>query len=741
VKREDDRLLYENEVAVDLGGSCYGENGEERLIFDHHFSSPGMNIPSASSAVLRYAKELHDTILERVYERGAGARDIWIVTHQSPDFDALCASFLVEGIIDQNSAFNVPLRGWEELGIVTSSRSAALVECAKDKHPSMEIDWFNPPSSFAEDHRWPLLLAAYASRLDHCHPILCRRSEALHSVLYAAIVRRGPRFAQNGAHELFKAAIESIRNANLHPFYDSLFTNTPEFAPELRLLENESLAYRRDIARARKCVVHIQRSRGGFTSLLKQVEGGEMAAGVPLLTESVPPGRLSINPNHVKPFLEGSGNGSIEADGLFLRDPECLLFKEWARDTQEEDPIHGYVFTAIAYSKGRPEAPVNRTEYYFSLDPEKVPGAHLYNVWARLQCEEVTARRNLSLATEGLYPRPGFQNRSRGFEPWFSDPWFDGSNSDGTIVATPWLGTFIGSAGKLPDLSDDPVATIVAQELEYSVFQRSTLDGSPTALLQDFPLQRNANSLHAGRSPEVSLPVAIGAEVGQDCFRFARIALVEHIDLSRPRMAIQVGHILWAILSPPGLCTIPNDFETQHLTTFASSVVVWNRRGIAIAWKPDAFEYAGSLATHLSHLAGIALDIRILLSRINSNALDAGEALLRRIVELKIAAAKPDNRPLRHLMDAIRFDTIIESVHALNQQVISRKEAARATFLNLIIGLFALTFALPTLILTFFTVIHGPSEATIAITSIIPFAMGIVTGFWLYIRYRGRLKG
>ena len=163
VKREDDRLLYENEVAVDLGGSCYSENGEERLIFDHHFSSPGMNNPSASSAVLRNAKKLHDTILERVYERGAGEREIWIVTHQSPDFDALCASFLVERIIDQNSDFNVPLRGWEELGIVTSSRSAALIESAKDKHPSLEIDWFNPPSSFAEDHRWPLLLAAYAA--------------------------------------------------------------------------------------------------------------------------------------------------------------------------------------------------------------------------------------------------------------------------------------------------------------------------------------------------------------------------------------------------------------------------------------------------------------------------------------------------------------------------------------------------------------------------------------------------
>ena len=110
----DSQLLYENEVVVDVGGSCLNQNGEDNLIFDHHFTSPEIAFPSASAAVLHNARAIHDTLQKRLAENVSDASTpVWIVTHQNPDFDALCSSFLVEAIIAQESELRVPLDGWE----------------------------------------------------------------------------------------------------------------------------------------------------------------------------------------------------------------------------------------------------------------------------------------------------------------------------------------------------------------------------------------------------------------------------------------------------------------------------------------------------------------------------------------------------------------------------------------------------------------------------------------------------
>ena len=88
--------LGDNEIVVDVGGCCFGYPGlgasepEKSLIFDHHFSRPN-NYPSASAAVLHHAADIVKLL--------AAHDDIWIVTHQEPDFDALCAVYLVKALL------------------------------------------------------------------------------------------------------------------------------------------------------------------------------------------------------------------------------------------------------------------------------------------------------------------------------------------------------------------------------------------------------------------------------------------------------------------------------------------------------------------------------------------------------------------------------------------------------------------------------------------------------------------
>ncbi len=136
----------------------------------------------------------------------------------------------------------------------------------------------------------------------------------------------------------------------------------------------------------------------------------------------------------------------------------------------------GFTFTAIAYSNERPNSTTNTTSYFFSLDPERADGCHLYNVWARLQVQELRALKQSS-AERGdggaQVCRPGFEARAgKEYAAEFDDPWFDGSSYEATIVATPGRGTAIDAAGAIAaDLGDDPVAWIVQEELELAFFQ------------------------------------------------------------------------------------------------------------------------------------------------------------------------------------------------------------------------------------------------------------------------------
>ena len=128
-----------------------------------------------------------------------------------------------------------------------------------------------------------------------------------------------------------------------------------------------------------------------------------------------------------------------QTDAVWIRDLECLLFKEWARQDVESSSLgEGFVFTAVAYTDGRQGAPVNTTDYFFAIDPERAAGRHLYPVWTALQAAEIQAlgaHATLGSALEEAWLkaraagepstcRLGFAGRAGALEALFDDPWY-----------------------------------------------------------------------------------------------------------------------------------------------------------------------------------------------------------------------------------------------------------------------------------------------------------------------------
>jgi len=432
-KGDPDRL-HDNEIAVDVGGACWGHAGEERSILDHHFLRPGQ-YPSAAAAVLHNAHRLQQRF-------GSFTGALWLVTHQQPDFDAFCAMYLVKQIL----LGTTPAEGWRDHGLEPDGWSGA----------DTEIRWFEPDlEELPAERRWPVLLAAYAAYVDNCRRVYGPKHRTLASVLTAAIARgRHYRNENNGAGEFFDEVRQVLQDEQkgLNPLYDSVLDGSTLFKDELELLDRQVEAYQRDIDKAARTVVHLQRASTPFPDWFRRVQA------TPLLNDD-----QSIEPLHLRP----AGAASIRADGIFLRDPECLFFKDWVRNDTIASLGRGFSFSGVAYSRGRTSGQLNESDYYFSLDMDQPIGWHLYDVWATLQAREVQALIEAGLPSERAATcRSGFEARSGSYSPYFDDPWFDGSSYRCTIIGTPARGTFIGGAGMERDLSDDPVAQLVRTVLE-----------------------------------------------------------------------------------------------------------------------------------------------------------------------------------------------------------------------------------------------------------------------------------
>ncbi len=665
---ENPCALFANELVTDVGGTCLN-GGEELAVIDHHFTREAQ-FPSASAAVLHKAK----LICSRFIGKHDGV--FWLVTHKQPDFDAFCSMYLARWVLDDPNA----IVEWQDCGLHPDGW--------KSFDNRGKIDWFHPDlHAVSAEPRWPLLMASYASIVDNGQHFPCPRNRALHSVLYAALQRgRGYLGETSGAVELFDEIKIAIRDKKRNPIFDSVLENSQEFAPELEMLDREVAAYHRDVRRARKSIVYLQRSEEPFAVFFDKLKQRSLLAG-----------SGAINPEHLLP-----DQPRVATDGIYLRDPECLLFKEWARlDLENSSLGRGFEFTAVAYSNGRPEGHCNHTDYFFAVDPERANGRHLYRTWARLQAREVAALREQPVSEKPA--RRGFEGRAGTLAKYFSDPWFDGQNYLCTIVATPNHGTQIAAPGVDAGLEDDLIAEIVRSEVEHSVYLPKA--GSDSAVITVCDLSAARDESDAAPLDYAIAELTKIAPPAERRFRFARIPLRDDVpiamaggnDLSR-----QIGATLWRTLYPDLHSAKPHDFAERHLVVAPGCVGVWGDRGIAIAYKPDRrnaarpqvapdcdnaveedFVRIVALARQIDELIAKSEDLgevgrklapqhsvevsESTLSNLPRQITAEGELLARAAARIKHNLTLPHNDLLRRFYDATGIDELLTTLRDLNQ--------------------------------------------------------------------------
>lgn len=683
--------LFANELATDVGGTCWGHN-EPLAVIDHHFSCDGQ-FPSGSAAVLHKAQLIRDRFVQPESDL------LWLVTHKSPDFDAFCSMYLARWIIEAPGAevdwqgYGLHPDGWLDL----PDRSAK------------KIDWFNPDlSGVPTAYRWPLLLASYASVLDERRRVSCPRQRALNSILWAALKRGRDYLSEtSGSTEFFDQVRTALLQNNLNPIFDSVVEGSALFAPELAMLDRETEAYERDIRRARKSIVYLPQSEAPSPKFFKSPKQ------VALLQEQ--DRSAEVNAEH----LLLADTFRIPTSGIYVRDPECLLFQEWARlDLENSSLGAGFEFTAIAASNGRPAGSLNQTDYIFSIDPERRNGRHLYTVWSRLQTKEVEALRAHEQRSGGpvaFYVAPSLAQRTAAMETLLADPWFGGPNSSGTVVRTPKGGTVIGPPGARSDLRDDAIAEEVRTELEGPIYSGESLVAGPQVTVLDLSGSKNYQN-DDSRKFDLNAPLQIPPPQ-ESYFRFASIRLRSDVpilsgDNSGHGLAEQIGETLWQVLYPDQPGSKPSDFTERHLVAASDCVGVWGDRGIAVAQKHffgsdgapagrETFSLRDDFASIVSLLRDIdqlAVDGKFLgrgtptpadrpaAEKEATGSLETivaqGEELACRAAQVKHTLTLPDRDLVRHFSEAIGFDQFLATLRDLNHSAteqLRRQQLAEQT--------------------------------------------------------------
>jgi len=630
----DPTTLYENELAVDVGGRAWGLDGEAAAVLDHHLVTPG-RAPSASTAVLHRA----DAIRARF--RASEAPAIWLVAHRDPDFDAFTAMYLARHLIADDDltcdwlSLGVDPSGWFDIGL-----------------QKPRIDWFDPlaASAFPPQLRWAVRLAGYASAVDHARRIYCARNEALHSILYAALQRGRPYLDElSGAVEFYDAVRDRLEQG-ANPFYDSVLAQSTTFSPELAMLRRETEHYERDVARARRAIAFVPLAPDRFDDAYG---AAQRIALEPLDARSMEQAEL----------LQTQRRRAVDA--IYLRDPECLLFKEWARiDTRNTALGSGFALTCIAYAAPDDARGSGRIDYFIALDPELGRGLQLYRVWARLQNAEVEALQAAGRPAAPDQVRHGYEGRA-GAYPGFDDPWYDGVNYDCTIVVSPNRGTAVGPAGTRADLTDDGVVRIVRTELEDCAYLGNVVTGDAASLLT-----REAE-------PE---PVS---------YRFARVVLAAAVDVMDDAMAVQIAGHLWPALQRGGAeSSVPNDVLRAFTYRRQGLLAVRSRRGVALAYLPEAERAANEIAVQFKEVDEITREVVVLTSaaRAETHAspdhlearVSRGQELLRRLSHLRSTLASADDGELiTGFIESIGFDEVLSTFHELNRAEVAALESKK----------------------------------------------------------------
>ena len=516
-----------------------------------------------------------------------------------------------------------------------------------------------------------------------------RRERALRSILYAAL-KRGRDYlnATSGATEFFDEVRAVLQQQQLNPVFDSVLEGSTLFAPELAMLDREAEAYQRDMLRARRSTVYLPESEARTPDFFKH------------------PRQLGLHDQRNSSDVDAehlllADTFRIPTDGIFLRDPECLLFKEWARLDLENSALGaGFEFTAIAVSNGRPQASANKTDYRFSIDPERANGRHLYTVWSRLQTEEVEALKRTPARGHGhARPRDSMQGkRPRPSRSLLADPWLGGQSQFGTAVGTP--------APRNPDrpagCAQRPARrSALRKRCAPNWRDRSTRrlrwSSGPQVTVFDFAGSREGVDIEP-RQYNLNAPLDIPALSGK------LLPLRQHSPARRCAhhqsriLTLQIGETLWQVLYPEMPGSTPSDFAERHLFVSAGSVGVWGDRGIAIAQKRDFAagasapdRQAAELRDDFAALVSLARDVDRLTAHWNSverailrcrgrhspvrtasptcRGLQAiatnGEELARRAAQVKHSLTLPDRDLFRRFYEAINVDQLLETLRDL----------------------------------------------------------------------------
>jgi hypothetical protein len=624
VAKDDDRSaedlannpghLYANELAVDIGACCWGYANETRRVFDHHFERTDGNFPCASAAVLHHAEAI------AAWAQATTGPVLWLVSHESPDFDALAAISLVEAIIRggppafENDLSPLHPNGW----------------LPAEGHRN-RFDWFQPQVTLANQRdSWMFQVAGLAALTDQCKPLAVPLLQSLPGFLYAALFRGRPFETPDGKERRrFFHAVRDAVQAGGNALTDAILESSLEYAPERACLLNQAAAYKRDITRAGRVTLTMPTNK-------RFDEWYSIACDQPLLNDSG---------NVIAPH---QSTGTRAVAGLYLRNPECFLFKNFARfDAENAHPNPGFEFLAIAYPADVTDHEKNTTESWFTLNPESAGEAHLYPVWERLQAAEVRARQEAG-DTPDPKQRRGFEKRAQGAEKYFHQPWFDGGTAyRATLIRNPPGGTRIGPPGLRDDLSDDPVVALVREVLE-------------------------SGHLIGDEQSEV-----IGS------IQWFASALRAETQINHETFAHTVGESLWLKLHPRQ--TIPTDFRSRHLLFDEDVVACWSRAGLAIAYANSATGVAKRDAVRLAlqDLAGLAKRIPEMLAELKKvdestpkhdqrDLLDHLRSTVFEVADLKWRLNSPQVRVVRRYFEALDIETELKALHELHDAHSSR---------------------------------------------------------------------
>jgi len=635
-------------VLVGVGGACHGHREVSDLVFDHGFARfpkpyPD-NFPSCSLLVI-----YHASVIAQAARKHPEGTPWKLITRNDPGFDSCLGLYLVKRILEQPElaerwAARVP--GDEALIPPPAFWSSASRGKPVFRWRHAEIDPVDR-DPLDRNRRALLQLALVASHVEKNEPMAAPPDRSVHHLFLAARLRK--RFLGPDASTFFRIMETRAMEGGFQPLIDGVPDDDDDFGPEIRVLDRQRELYRRDLQRARKAILFLARGETPLEDWLKNRKNGVKSGSIGVPVEFT--------------------RRRVPVDGLFLRDPQCLFFRWFARVDREASPLgRGFLFLGLAQSFARrADSPrPNRSRYRFSIEVDwaRAHNAHLLDVWALLQNKEITR-------AAGLNPKP---EEESGLGSQVASAWSDGSGRMGALVESPVQGTSLNE-GTRADMTDDEAALLVWDHLTSRGF--------------------------AGETPEFhkfvwtdsrgeSLPSSGGPfQGGFDFVRIHRRRFDLETDLRRDPIDAQIAERLWEWIQPLGTRGIPDDFSERHLIHRGEWVAVWNRQGIAIAHSdsPDTNAWVDRLQLELQELARLTGEIRTLLHDDHvrgepglesvEKKLNRGTEALARLAELHLKAQAGQSPILRPFMEANGIMELASMVESMNRIRIQEKVEAQ----------------------------------------------------------------